>query len=184
MAPVLDFPMLSTRVVPVAAVAVEITRFSCRLRAWRLLRWVWLSATETNDIRHNSNCRRRRSTCLVYVQRFRYELLVVEAYHPKFRQSRMPYVIATRMPHNWYHADRHEQWKRVRWPVFFLLRTYVGLALAAKKGPDQSQAFKEVNNSPAFTVGRKKNEPFFFWTSRFQVRRESKREERAEILSR
>ena len=147
MAPVLDFPMLSTRVVPVAAVAVEITRFSCRLRAWRLLRWVWLSATETNDIRHNSNCRRRRSTCLVYVQRFRYELLVVEAYHPKFRQSRMPYVIATRMPHNWYHADRHEQWKRVRWPVFFLLRTYVGLALAAKKGPDQSQAFKEVNNS-------------------------------------
>ena len=39
----------------------------------------------------------------------------------------------------------------------------LGLALAPKMCPDQSQAFKEVNNSQAFTVGRKKtkkmNEP-------------------------
>ena len=36
--------------------------------------------------------------------------------------------------------------------------------------PDQSQAFEDVNNSQAFTVGRKKNDPlFFFWTNRFQV---------------
>ena len=28
--------------------------------------------------------------------------------------------------------------------------------------PDQPQAFKEVNNRQAFTVGRKKNDPFFF----------------------
>ena len=33
----------------------------------------------------------------------------------------------------------------------------LGLALAPKMCPDQSQAFKEVNNSRAFTVGRKKN---------------------------
>ena len=37
----------------------------------------------------------------------------------------------------------------------------LGLALAPKMCPDQSQAFKEVNNSQAFTVGGKKNEPFF-----------------------
>ena len=37
----------------------------------------------------------------------------------------------------------------------------LGLALAPKMCPDQSQAFKEVNNSQAFTVGRRKK--------RFQV---------------
>ena len=37
----------------------------------------------------------------------------LKAYHPKCRQSRMPHAIATRMSHVWYHADRHEQWKRV-----------------------------------------------------------------------
>ena len=31
----------------------------------------------------------------------------------KFRQPRMSHAIATRMSHIWYHADRHEQWKRV-----------------------------------------------------------------------
>ena len=31
-----------------------------------------------------------------------------------------------------------------------------GLALVAKMCPDQSQAFKEVKNSLAFTIGRKK----------------------------
>ena len=36
--------------------------------------------------------------------------------------------------------------------------------LAPKMCPDQSQAFKEVNNSQAFTVGSKKKR-----TSRFQV---------------
>ena len=35
----------------------------------------------------------------------------------------------------------------------------LGLALAPKMRPDQSQTFKEVNNSPAFTVGRKKKRP-------------------------
>ena len=38
----------------------------------------------------------------------------------------------------------------------------LGLALGAKMCPDQSQAFKEVNNSQAFTAGRKKNDPLFF----------------------
>ena len=38
----------------------------------------------------------------------------------------------------------------------------LGLALAPKMCPDQSQAFKEVNNSQAFTVGRKTNDPSFF----------------------
>ena len=37
----------------------------------------------------------------------------------------------------------------------------LGLVLAPKMCPDQSQAFKEVKNSQAFTVGRKKNTPFF-----------------------
>ena len=32
---------------------------------------------------------------------------------PKFRQPRMPHAIATRRPHIWCHADRHDQWKRV-----------------------------------------------------------------------
>ena len=37
----------------------------------------------------------------------------------------------------------------------------LGLALAPKMCPDQSQAFKEVNDSEAFTVGRKKMHFFF-----------------------
>ena len=40
----------------------------------------------------------------------------------------------------------------------------LGLALAPKMCPDQSQAFKEVDNSEAFTVGRKRN-----GTRRFEV---------------
>ena len=36
----------------------------------------------------------------------------------------------------------------------------LGLALAPKTCPDQSQAFKDVKNSQAFTVGIKKNEAF------------------------
>ena len=32
--------------------------------------------------------------------------------------------------------------------------------------PDQSQAIKVVNNSEAFTLGRAKNEPFFFLDER------------------
>ena len=35
--------------------------------------------------------------------------------------------------------------------------------------PDQSQAFKEANDSKAFTVGRKKKAPFFLHEPRFQV---------------
>ena len=38
----------------------------------------------------------------------------------------------------------------------------LGLALATKMCPDQSQAFKEVNNSQAFIVGREKKRPIFF----------------------
>ena len=30
----------------------------------------------------------------------------------------MPHALATRMSHIWYHADRHEQWKRVTQPLF------------------------------------------------------------------
>ena len=36
----------------------------------------------------------------------------------------------------------------------------IGLVLAPETCPDQSQAFKEVNNSQAFTVGRKKATDF------------------------
>ena len=32
---------------------------------------------------------------------------------------RMPFALSTRMSHVQYHADRHEQWKRVIWSVFF-----------------------------------------------------------------
>ena len=42
--------------------------------------------------------------------------------NPQIRQPRMPHAMAPRMSHIWYHADRHEQWKRVTSPVF-LLRT-------------------------------------------------------------
>ena len=45
----------------------------------------------------------------------------------------------------------------------------LGLALAPKTCPDQSQAFKEVKYSRAFTVERIEKIPIFFWTSRFQV---------------
>ena len=41
-----------------------------------------------------------------------------------------------------------------------LLFMDLGLALAPKMCPDQSQTFKEVNNSQAFTIGRKKNSLF------------------------
>ena len=48
----------------------------------------------------------------------------------------------------------------------------LGLALAPKMCPDQSQAFKEVKEVivvKAFFVGRRKMNHLFFWTSRFQV---------------
>ena len=41
----------------------------------------------------------------------------------------------------------------------------LGLALAPKMCPDQLQAFKEVNNSQGIYRRKKKNDPFFFWTS-------------------
>ena len=53
------------------------------------------------------------------------------------------------MPHIWYHADRHEQRKRVTNIASILVKD-LGLALAPNMCPDQSQAFKEVNNSQAF----------------------------------
>ena len=41
--------------------------------------------------------------------------------------------------------------------------TGAGLALAPKMYPDQSQAFKEVNDSQAFTVGRKHGSFWFMY---------------------
>ena len=38
----------------------------------------------------------------------------------------------------------------------------IGPALAPKMCPDLSQAFEEVNNSQAFTLGKKSNGPFLF----------------------
>ena len=68
--------------------------------------------------------------------------------------------------HIWYHDDRHEHWKRVAYPVFFV-NDLLGLVLAPKRCRDQSQTFKEVNNNQPLTVGKKR--VLFFWTSRFQV---------------
>ena len=67
--------------------------------------------------------------------------------------------MATRMSDIWHHANRHEQWKRAASPVSFVKD--LELALALKIRPDQSQAFEEVNNSQAFTVGKKKKLIFF-----------------------
>ena len=55
----------------------------------------------------------------------------------------MPHAFATRMSYIWYRGDRHEQRKRVT-DSFFVKD--LGLALAPKMCPDQSQTFKEVNN--------------------------------------
>ena len=85
-----------------------------------------------------------------------YEL--VQAYHPKFRQ---PLVVS----HTLYHSDRDEQWTRVA--ANFFVKDLS--AIAPKMCPDQSQAFKDVNNSEAFTVRREKRKmvkggytPWFF----------------------
>ena len=45
----------------------------------------------------------------------------------------------------------------------------LGLALARKMCPDQSQAFKGVNHSQANTVGEKKMACLLFLPRRFQV---------------
>ena len=76
---------------------------------------------------------------------------MVQAYHPNFHQP-------TRMSDIWHHAHRHEQWKRAASLVAFVKD--LKLALALKIRPDQSQAFEEVNNSQAFTVGKKKTHLF------------------------
>ena len=93
--------------------------------------------------------------------------LVQAHHHPEFRQPRMPHAIATLMSHIWHHADlpRTVEGGDIANFVGQKLR----LALPAKICPDQSQAFKEVNNSQAFTVGRILFYLFFFSTSRFQV---------------
>ena len=66
------------------------------------------------------------------------------------------------MSHIWYHADRHEQWEESGIVSFCCEGPTTG-ASAENMCPDQSQAFKEVNNSQAFTVGRKKlRVPIFF----------------------
>ena len=52
-------------------------------------------------------------------------------------------------------------------PVFFVKKDLlIGLALAPNMCPDQSQAFEEVNNSQAFSVGRKHFFPIFFFSER------------------
>ena len=51
---------------------------------------------------------------------------------------RLPHAIDTGKSHTWYHTDRHEQWKRVTWPLFFV------------QAPHRPQSFKTVNNGPAF----------------------------------
>ena len=41
--------------------------------------------------------------------------------NPKFLQPRILHAIKTRVSHIiWYHADHHEQWKRVPYQVFFV----------------------------------------------------------------
>ena len=50
-----------------------------------------------------------------------YEL--VQGYRPKMCSPRMPHGIAARIWHILYRTDRHEQWKRVARPRFFLCRT-------------------------------------------------------------
>ena len=52
-------------------------------------------------------------------------------------------------------------WTLEEGDMAFFFVTDLGLALAPKMCPDQSQAFKEVNDSQAFTVGRKKMTHFF-----------------------
>ena len=49
------------------------------------------------------------------------------------------------MSHFWYHADRHEQFVEDGEIASFFCKD-LGLVLAPKLCPDQSQAFKEVNN--------------------------------------
>ena len=53
------------------------------------------------------------TTVLSYVRTTRVYNTRWFKHNPKFRQPRMPHAIATRMSHIWYHADPHEQWKRV-----------------------------------------------------------------------
>ena len=46
---------------------------------------------------------------------------------------------------------------------------HLGMELAPKMCSDEHLAFKVVNNSQAFNVGRDNKSKFCFWTSHFQV---------------
>ena len=83
---------------------------------------------------------------------------LVQAQNPKFRHATNAALVATRMSHIWYHTDRHKQWKRVTWPFFFCQGPRTS---ASSENVPRPQAFKEVNNSQAFTVGRKTMTQFF-----------------------
>ena len=81
---------------------------------------------------------------------------LVQAYHPKFRQPRRPHAIATPMSHTRCLLSCWPPWTVEEGDTANSFDKDLALALAPKMCPDQSQAFKKVNNSQAFTVGRKK----------------------------
>ena len=65
-----------------------------------------------------------------------------------FSPPRTPHALDTRMPHIWYHANRHEQWNRMTHDHYFIEE--LGLALASKTRPRRPQSFKQVDNGQAF----------------------------------
>ena len=38
----------------------------------------------------------------------------------KFSPPRMPLAISSQRVNIWYHTEPHDEWKRVKWPVFVL----------------------------------------------------------------
>ena len=83
-------------------------------------------------------------------------LLIVGIWEQRARFFRSPGQ--TRLRRCWnLHFRFSESVYYKRWPKD------LGLALPTKMRPDQSQAFKEVNNSQAFAVGGEKITHFFSW---------------------
>ena len=78
----------------------------------------------------------------------------------------MQYQLDWHIPGIWYRTDRHEQWKRVT--ASFFVKD-LGLTLAPKMCPDQSQALKRSKIIRRFRGKKKQVRIFFFGTSRFQV---------------
>ena len=89
-------------------------------------------------------------TCTSWFKHARYDIT------PNNCEARMPHaLLATRMPHTYLVACR-PPWTVEAGDIAVFFVKELGLALAPKTCPDQSQAFTEVNNNRAFTVGRKK----------------------------